>query len=189
MTALSSAARKSSRTGPGSLRAGRVLMLIENTPAPADRRVWPEAKALRDAGYQVSIICPKGYGQYEESYVCIDGIAIYRYRLPAVRNKYLAYIAEYGIALLMAFLLSFKVLFQRGFDVIHAANPPDIFFLIGLFYRPLGKKYIFDQHDLSPEMFKVKFGHYMRPLYRLQLFLPSQSHPRLLSLLLHADAL
>jgi hypothetical protein len=95
MTALSSAARKSSRTGPGSLRAGRVLMLIENTPAPADRRVWPEAKALRDAGYQVSIICPKGYRQYEESYVCIDGIAIYRYRLPAVRNKYLAYIAEY----------------------------------------------------------------------------------------------
>src|SRR5260221_2268722 len=176
MTALSSAARKSSRTGPGSLRAGRVLMLIENTPAPADRRVWPEAKALRDAGYQVSIICPKGYGQYEESYVCIDGIAIYRYRLPAVRNKYLAYIAEYGIALLMAFLLSFKVLFQRGFDVIHAANPPDIFFLIGLFYRPLGKKYIFDQHDLSPEMFKVKFGHYMRPLYRLQLFLEACSY-------------
>ncbi len=85
MTALSSTARKSSRIGPGSQRVRRVLMLVENMPAPADRRVWPEAKALRVAGYQVSIICPKWHGQYEESYVCIDGIAIYRYRLPAVR--------------------------------------------------------------------------------------------------------
>ncbi|HKF36158.1 MAG TPA: glycosyltransferase family 4 protein, partial [Ktedonobacteraceae bacterium] len=76
----------------------------------------------------------------------------------------------------MTFLLSFRVLFQRGFDVIHAANPPDIFFLIGLFYRLLGKKYIFDQHDLSPEMFKVKFGDHMRPLYRLQLFLERCSY-------------
>jgi glycosyltransferase involved in cell wall biosynthesis len=157
-------------------KVNKVLMLIENMPAPADRRVWPEAKALRDAGYQVSIICPKGSGQYEESHVSIDGIAIYRYRLPVVRHKYLAYIAEYGMALLMIFLLSFKVLFRRGFDVIHAANPPDIFFLVGLFYRLLGKKYIFDQHDLSPEMFKVKFGNRVKPLYELQLFLESCSY-------------
>jgi glycosyltransferase involved in cell wall biosynthesis len=157
-------------------KVNKVLMLIENLPAPADRRVWPEARALRDAGYQVSIICPKGYRQYEESYISIDDIAIYRYRLPVVGNKYLAYIAEYSVALLMTFLLSFKVLFQRGFDVIHAANPPDIFFLIGLFYRLLGKKYIFDQHDLSPEMFKVKFGNRMKPLYKLQLFLESRSY-------------
>jgi glycosyltransferase involved in cell wall biosynthesis len=157
-------------------KVNKVLMLIENLPAPADRRVWPEAKALQEAGYQVSIICPKGYGQYEESYISIDDIAIYRYRLPLVGNKYLAYIAEYSIAFLMTFLLSFKVLFQRGFDVIHAANPPDIFFLIGLFYRLLGKKYIFDQHDLSPEMFKVKFENRMKPLYKLQLFLESCSY-------------
>lgn len=157
-------------------KVNKILMLIENIPAPADRRVWPEAKTLQDAGYRVSIICPKGHGQYEESYISIDGIAIYRYRLPTVENKYLAYIAEYGIALLMTFLLSFKVLFQRGFDVIHAANPPDIFFLIGLFYRLLGKKYIFDQHDLSPELFKVKFGKRMKALYKLQLFLESCSY-------------
>src|SRR5437763_11206472 len=105
-------------------KVNKVLMLIENLPAPADRRVWAEAKTLRDAGYQVSIICPKGDRQCEESYISIDGIAIYRYRLPVVGNKCLAYIAEYSTALLMTFLLSFKVLFQCGFDVIHAANPP-----------------------------------------------------------------
>jgi glycosyltransferase involved in cell wall biosynthesis len=157
-------------------KVNKVLMLVENLPAPVDRRVWAEAKTLQDAGYQVSIICPKGDRQCEESYISIDGIAIYRYRLPVVGNKYLAYIAEYSIALLMTFLLSFKVLFQCGFDVIHAANPPDVFFLIGLFYRLLGKKYIFDQHDLSPEMFKVKFGDRMKSLYKLQLFLESRSY-------------
>jgi glycosyltransferase involved in cell wall biosynthesis len=176
MTARSPSTQKSNRMSAGDANAKGILMLIENMPAPADRRVWPEAKALRDAGYRVSIICPKGYGQFEEAQICIDDIAIYRYRLPAIGNKYLAYVVEYGVALLATFLLSFKVLFQRGFDVIHAANPPDIFFLIGVFYRLLGKKYIFDQHDLSPEMFKVKFGDRMRLLYKLQLLLEAYSY-------------
>lgn len=157
-------------------KINKVLMLVENTPAPLDRRVWAEAKTLRDAGYQVSIICPKGNGQDEETYICIDDIAIYRYRLPAISNKYMTYAAEYGVALWMTFLISIKVLFERGFDVIHAANPPDIFFLIGLFYRPFGKKYIFDQHDLAPEMFKVKFQGRMQWLYQLQLFLEACSY-------------
>src|SRR5260370_36009019 len=119
MKALSSAARKSSRMGSGSQRARRVLMLVENVPAPADRRVWPEGKALRGAGYQVSIICSKGRGQYEEPDVWIYGITIYRYRLPAVRSKYLDYIADYGMALLMTFLLCFKVLFRQRSDLTY----------------------------------------------------------------------
>ncbi len=73
--------------------------------------------------------------------------------------------------MLMTFLLSFKVLFRHGFDVIHAANPPDMFFLIGLFYRLFGKKFVYDQHDLSPEMFQVKFKDHIKPLHRLLLFL------------------
>ncbi len=154
----------------------KVLMLVENLPVPGDRRVWEEAKTLRDAGYQVSIICPKGNGRYEESYACTDSIAIYRYRLPNTTNKYMAYVAEYGVALLMTFLLSFKVFFKCGFDIIHAANPPDLFFLVGLFYRAFGKKYIFDQHDLAPEMFKVKFQERMKWLYRLQLYLEACSY-------------
>jgi glycosyltransferase involved in cell wall biosynthesis len=154
----------------------KILMLVENVSVPQDSRVWPEANALRDAGFQVSVICPKGVGRDEESYICLENIFIYRYRLPAIGNKYLAYIAEYGFSLVITFLLSLKVLLKHNFDVIHAANPPDMFFLIGLFYRILGKKYIFDQHDLSPETFKVKFKGRMKLLYKLQLFLEKCSY-------------
>ncbi len=154
----------------------KVLMLVENVSAPADRRVWPEALALRENGFQVSIISPKGKKTDREASACIDGISIYRYTLPAIGNKYLAYLAEYSISLLMTFLLSLKVWRRHGFDVIHAANPPDVFFLIGLFYRLFGKKYIFDQHDLSPELFQVKFGRRMGPLHKLLLFLERCSY-------------
>lgn len=154
----------------------KVLMLVENVSAPADRRVWPEAVALRDDGFQVSIISPKGLQSDREAATCVDGIAIYRYPLPAIGNKYVAYLAEYSISLLMTFLLSLKVWRRHGFDVIHAANPPDTFFLIGLFYRLFGKKYLFDQHDLSPELFQVKFGRRMRFLRTILRFLERCSY-------------
>jgi glycosyltransferase involved in cell wall biosynthesis len=157
-------------------KTNKILMVVENLSVPTDPRVWAEARTLREAGYQVSIICPKGCGRDEESYVCIDDIFIYRYRINVMGNRYTAYSAEYGIALVKTFLLSFKVLFRHGFDVVHAANPPDIFFIIGLFYRLLGKKYLFDQHDLSPEMFKVKFKGRMEPLYKLLLYLEECSY-------------
>lgn len=148
-------------------KVNKVLMVVENIPVPPDRRVWPEALALRDNGYQVCIISPKGTTEFRESYICIEGIHIYRYSIPTFGSKYAAFLVEYAIALLMTFLLSIKVLFRHGFDVIHAANPPDLFFLIGLFYRPFGKKFIFDQHDLTPEMFQVKFNDRMRMLHKL----------------------
>ena len=154
----------------------KVLMLVENQPAPADRRVWPEALALRDQGFQVSIISPKGTTKCRESHVCIDGIHIYRYRLPGTGHKYVAYFAEYGVAVLKTFWLSLKVLVRHGFDVIHAANPPDMFFVLGLFYRLFGKKFIFDQHDLSPEMFQVIYKGRLKPLHRLLLFMESRSY-------------
>src|SRR5258707_4620231 len=149
----------------------KILMLIENAPVPFDNRVWAEATTLRDHGFQISMIGPKGTTKYRESHICIDGIHIYRYGIPTNTNKYTAYILEYSISLLMTFLLSFKVLFRHGFDVIHTANPPDLFFIIGLFYRLLGKKFIFDQHDLAPEMFQVKFNTRLQLLYKFQCFL------------------
>lgn len=159
-------------------KAHKVLMLIENRPAPADRRVWPEAILLRDAGFEVSIISPKEIllPEHRESYICIENIHIYRYWLPTTGNRYITYILEYAISLLMTFWLSFKVLFHHGFDVIHAANPPDLFFIIGLFYRLFGKKFIFDQHDLTPELFRVKFQGRMKLLYKFQLFLERCSY-------------
>jgi glycosyltransferase involved in cell wall biosynthesis len=152
-------------------KTAKILMLVENCPGPSDNRVWAEANALRDEGFEVSIIGPKGTKEYRESYICIEGIHVYQYRVPTSANKYITYIAEYGVATLMTFWLSFKVLFRHGFDVIHAANPPDIFFIFGLFYRLLGKKFVFDQHDLSPEVFQVKFNGSMRSLHKLLLCL------------------
>jgi glycosyltransferase involved in cell wall biosynthesis len=151
------------------VKAQKILMLVENNPVPDDYRVWAEATALRKQGFQVSIICPKGETECLESYIYLDDIHIYRYRLPTGNSK-IAYIAEYSIALLLTFWLSLKVFFRNGFDVIHSANPPDIFFLIGFFYKLFGKKFIFDQHDPAPEMFQVIYKGRMNLLHKLLLF-------------------
>jgi glycosyltransferase involved in cell wall biosynthesis len=154
----------------------RVLMLVENLSVPADPRVWREACTLRQYGYQVSIICPKGESRDRESYVCIDGIHIYRYTLSTTIHRTSDYMKEYATAMLKTFGLSITVWRKHGFDLIHAANPPDTFFIIGLFYRLLGKKYIFDQHDLAPEVFHVRFQNRMKPLYSLLKFLERCSY-------------
>jgi glycosyltransferase involved in cell wall biosynthesis len=152
-------------------KAKSILMLVENNPAPADSRVWAEATSLHNHGFRVCIISPKGLTRDSESHVCINDIHIYRYKLPETGGRYTAYIREYAVAMFMTFLLSLKVLFRHGFDVIHAANPPDTFWLIGMFYRLFGKKYVYDQHDLSPEMFHVKFQGRMKFVHKVLLFL------------------
>jgi glycosyltransferase involved in cell wall biosynthesis len=135
----------------------RVLFLVENLPSPFDRRVWQEANALKDAGYGVSIICPTGRG-CERHFEEIDGIAIYRYDLPVEASGALGYALEYSLALFWTFVLSWRVLLTRGFDVIHACNPPDLFFLVGGFFKLLGKRFVFDHHDINPELYEAKFG-------------------------------
>src|SRR3989441_2124444 len=138
-------------------RPRRVLILVETLPSPFDRRVWQEACALRDAGYLVSIICPTGKG-YEKKFEAIDGIHVYRYNLPVEASGAVGYAVEYAIALAWSFVLAWRVLLTRGFDVIHACNPPDLFFLIGGFFKLFGKKFMFDHHDLNPELYEAKFG-------------------------------
>jgi len=142
---------------PNMSRPRRVLILVENLPSPFDRRVWQEACSLRDAGYLVSIICPTGRG-YERKFEAIDGIHIYRYKLPVEASGAAGYALEYAIALAWTFALSWRVLLTRGFDVVHACNPPDLFFLIGGFFKLFGKKFVFDHHDLNPELYEAKFG-------------------------------
>ena len=151
-------------------RSRRVLILVENLPSPFDRRVWQEACALRDAGYLVSIICPTGKG-CERKFEAIDGIHIYRYRLPVEASGAAGYAVEYAIALVLTFVLAWRVFLTRGFDVIHACNPPDLFFLIGGFFKLLGKKFLFDHHDINPELYEAKFGRrdvFHRLLLRLE---------------------
>jgi glycosyltransferase involved in cell wall biosynthesis len=147
----------------------KVLMLVENLSVPADPRVWREALALHHAGFQVSVICPQGQTRDKERYLYLTGIHIYRYHIPAATTAS-GYAREYAVAILKTFWLSLIIWRRHGIDVIHAANPPDTFFILGLFYRILGKKYIFDQHDLAPELFHVKFGRRMKPLYKLLRF-------------------
>ncbi|WP_289032203.1 glycosyltransferase family 4 protein [uncultured Paraglaciecola sp.] len=134
----------------------KILIIVENLPSPFDRRVWQEATTLVDNGHQVSIICPTGKG-YDKKYEVIDGIHIYRHNLPFEADGALGYLAEYSVALFWEFYLSFKVLFTRGFDVIHGCNPPDLIFLVGGFFKLFGKKFVFDHHDINPELYEAKF--------------------------------
>ncbi len=132
-------------------------MVVENASVPSDPRVWAEATTLRDHGCEVSIICPKDAPRAQASYSYLERIHVYRYRLPtAETNTITAYIKEYSLSLVKTFWLSFRVLRRHGFDVIHVANPPDLFFTLGGFYRLFGKKFVFDQHDLAPELYQAK---------------------------------
>lgn len=136
----------------------RVLILVENLPSPFDRRVWQEATTLHANGYGVSIICPTGKG-YEKHYEEIDGIHIYRYDLPMEAEGAKGYAVEYSAALWHTFRLAWKVRREQGFDVVHACNPPDLLFVIGGFFKLFfGTKFLFDHHDINPELYEAKFG-------------------------------
>lgn len=137
--------------------AGRkVLIIVENLPVPFDRRVWQEATTLRDSGAEVAVICPVGKG-FTEKYEVLHGIHIYRHSLPIEAKGFSGFILEYGSALLWETLLTWKVFFKHGFDVLHACNPPDLIFFVALPFKLLGKKFIFDHHDINPELYEAKF--------------------------------
>ncbi|MGD0192702.1 MAG: glycosyltransferase family 4 protein [Rhizomicrobium sp.] len=136
-----------------------VLIIVENLPVPFDRRVWAEARTLRDAGYEVSVICPKGKGATEAREI-LDGIHIYRHPLPFEATGAMGYLLEYSTALFWELWLAIRVYRERGFDVIQACNPPDLIFLIGAIFKLLfGTRFIFDHHDINPELYEAKFGH------------------------------
>ena len=146
------------RPGAPGKKPKRVLIIVQNLPVPFDRRVWQEAGELRRAGYQVTIICPKGRG-FEKSFELLDGIAIYRHPLPYEAHGALGYLFEYGWSLAWELALTSWVFMRRGFDAIHACNPPDNIFLIGgLFKFLFGTRFLFDHHDITPELYEAKFG-------------------------------
>ena len=146
-----------------------ICIVVENLPVPLDRRVWREACALRDAGYRVSVICPKGKG-FSAAYETLDGVEIYRHRAFEA-SSVLGYLLEYSWALVAEFLLTLKVFARTKFRILQACNPPDTIFLIGLLLKPFGVRFIFDQHDLGPELFEAKFGKRRGLFYSLARFL------------------
>lgn len=147
----------------------RVLIIVENSPVPFDTRVWKEALSLHKAGYEVTVLSPRGKN-FENGYELLDGIHIYRHPMPSERDGAWGYVLEYGCALFWQLLYSWWVYFRRGFHVIQGCNPPDDIFLIALPFRLFGVKYIFDHHDANPELYLSK---YQRKdlLYRIQVVL------------------
>lgn len=134
----------------------RVLIIVENLPVPFDRRVWAEATTLVDAGYSVSVISPMFDG-YEKQYELIEGVHVYRHPICEASDGAFGYLREYAGALMWQMRLALKIWRTRGFDVIHACNPPDLIFLVAMFFKLFGVKFVFDHHDLCPELFETKF--------------------------------
>ena len=136
--------------------AGRVLMLLENNPYQSDVRPKREARALMSAGYRVSVISPLPPSNSVDEVA--DGVHLYQFPAPPTAKGFLGYLWEYAYATSVMFALSLVVLLREGFDILHAHNPPDTFFLIAAFYKLLGKRFVYDHHDLVPEMYYARFG-------------------------------
>ncbi|MER5683112.1 glycosyltransferase family 4 protein [Streptomyces sp. NPDC002205] len=141
----------------------RALILVENLSVPFDRRVWQECTTLRDAGWKVHVICPQGSKRDTEPEAEIDGVRIHRYPLRAATGGPAGYLREYGTALWHTMRLARKV---GPVDVVHACNPPDLLFLPALWLKRRGARFVFDQHDLVPELYLSRFGRGEDPLYR-----------------------
>jgi len=134
----------------------RVLIIVQNLPVPFDRRVWLECQALVAAGYQVAVVCPKGKG--DPPYEVIDTVELYKYRPYAPGGSKASFIAEYAYSFLATARLTLKARRKGRFAVMQACNPPDIFWPIALLLRWLnGTKFVFDHHDLCPELFQSRF--------------------------------
>ena len=151
-------------TRPG--RSRHVLILVENLSVPFDRRVWQESCALTDAGFAVTVICPTGANRDHLLEEVIDEVRILRYPLRPAEGGPAGYAREYGLALWHTFRLAVKVRRQGPIDAVHACNPPDLFFLIAWALRPFGARFVFDHHDLVPELFQSRFSRSSALLYR-----------------------
>ena len=138
----------------------RILIIVQNLPVPFDRRVWLECQALTGAGYRVAVVCPKG--KDDPAYQVIDGVEIYKYRPYAPGGSKLSFVAEYAYSFLATAWHTLKARVKGGvtggrFAVIQACNPPDIFWPIALAFRLERTKFVFDHHDLCPELFLSRF--------------------------------
>ena len=152
----------------------KILIIVENLPVPFDTRVWQEATTLVENGYTVSVICPKGKG-YEKEEEVLAGVHIYRHDLKTEGSGFVGYVKEYGSALYHEIRLAKKIYKEIGFDVIHGCNPPDDIYMVAKHFRKYGVRYVFDHHDICPELFEAKFGK-KGLLYKSQLWLERQTY-------------
>ncbi|WP_440250362.1 glycosyltransferase family 4 protein [Clostridium sp.] len=151
-----------------------ILIIVENLPVPFDTRVWQEATTLVQNGYTVSVICPKGKG-YDKEFEILQGVNIYRHDLPTEGNGLVGYVREYGTALKEQIRLAKKVYKEVGFNVIQGCNPPDNIYMVANRFKKYGVKYVFDHHDICPELFEAKFKK-KGLLYQSQIFLEGKTY-------------
>jgi glycosyltransferase involved in cell wall biosynthesis len=165
---------QSKRTGTAP-KGARLLIIVQNLPVPFDRRVWLECQALTRAGHRVSVVCPKGDG--DPAYEVIDSVELYKYRPYAPGGTKLSFIAEYAYSFLATVRETLKARRSGRFAVIQACNPPDIFWPLGLAFRVLeGTRFVFDHHDLCPELFQSRFPGGPNLPYRGLLALERRTH-------------
>lgn len=143
-----------------------VLVIVQNLPVPLDRRVWLECKALRDAGYRVTVICPQGPGDPRSE--TIEGITLLKYRPAPQAAGLVGYGREFVESWAKTAIRSVRVWRRDKFQVIQACNPPDTYWALAMLYQPFGVRFVFDQHDLNPELFISRFGEPQGAAARLQ---------------------
>lgn len=143
-------ARATGQQGP------HILIIVQNLPVPLDRRVWLECQALLARGYRVSVICPKGPG--DPAFEHLDGVDIYKYAPAPEAQGLVGYAWEFAYSWVRTAVLSLKVRRRGRFDAMQACNPPDTFWLLALLWRIAGVSFVYDHHDLNPELFRSRFG-------------------------------
>ena len=136
----------------------RVLILLQNEPVPSDRHVWNQSTALARAGYDVTVVCPEGEARDRGRFERRDGVAIHRYRPLRAGEGIAGYVLEYAAALWSMRRLARRLARERAFDLVHACSPPDFLLLAALSLRRRGARFVFDHHDLTPELFLARFG-------------------------------
>ena len=150
-----------------------ILIIVENLPVPFDRRVWQEGTTLKEHGAEVSIICPQ-MKDYLTPYETIDGIEVYRHPLPLEARGALGYLLEYTTAIYWEIKLARKIYKKKPFQVIHGCNPPDLIYLTAKWFKRKGVKFVFDHHDINPELYIAKYGK-KDFFYKLMLFFEKQT--------------
>jgi glycosyltransferase involved in cell wall biosynthesis len=158
----------------GATQSRRILIIVQNLPVPFDRRVWLECQSLISAGYEVAVVCPKGPG--DPSYAVVEGVALYKYPPHGAGGGMASFVWEYLYSFLATLALTVKASLSGRFLVIQSCNPPDIFWPIGLLFRVIhGTRFVFDHHDLCPELYESRFPHGSRAVRQALCFLERAS--------------
>jgi glycosyltransferase involved in cell wall biosynthesis len=147
------------------MRRPHVLIVVQNMPVPLDRRVWLECQSLVASGYDVSVICPMGPG--DPSFEEREGVRLHKYPARPPARGVIAYGFEFIYCWIRAALLAGTIHRHNRIDIIQACNPPDTYWALARMFRRSGVRFVFDHHDLCPELYRSKPGQPSRLALRM----------------------